>query len=451
MQTNEDIECCRLTPSIGEPHPRPMHFDERYVLPVHGEERLLQVTNKHTRDAHITFYEKPHIYIVNGNIVSQSISSLAHDFEEPFNHMFGINAMMKSKREAWPRKTYVKNPKSVDLDTIDIQAGCLLHDEITNITLSSLTPDASRNWSAAHILQMLQSVARDRKNIDKAILYNFEREETSDEIKEKWAKNGEDARNRGTEAHLQMELWFNSLPVRLDDPEVKVGIDFIRNHLRPIGAKAFKTEWEIYGEDEDIAGSIDLAVILPSGELFLIDWKRSEKLKSKMKGYKKMKEPLSNLEDCSGCSYALQLSSYQYTIEKYYGYKIVGRALVSLHPDAPFTTTVPYLKKEVEYIMNRRRLYNTTRKKLEQEFPQYTCCKTGRLVENTMVDADGKLYWEKAAIFHEIKETLTPCETTSKKIQKLLKEYTPLAQYINSRNRIQICPQYQTVTDFLHL
>ena len=279
----EDIEACRLQPAIGDPHKRPEYFDHRYVLPIHGENLLLQRVNHHVRDDCITFYEKPHIYTINGEIAGTSISSLAHDFEEPFEPTLGINAMMKSKREAWPRLSYVKNPIEVNVSNIDTTKGCLIHCTKTNITVSSINSDSSRVISGETLIKMLESVSRKPvAEIDRA-LYNFDREESSEEIKKKWEANGEEARNRGTEAHLQMELWFNSLPMRTDDPEATVGLKFIRNHLLPIGAKAFKTEWEIYGEEEDIAGSIDLAVILPSGELYLIDWKRSEKLKSKMK------------------------------------------------------------------------------------------------------------------------------------------------------------------------
>ena len=192
----------------------------------------------------------------------------------------------------------------------------------------------------------------------------LDRAMTDLEICQKWEANGEEARNRGTEAHLQMELWFNSEPTRLDDPEVGVGLQFVRDCLEPIEAKAYRTEWVIFGDEENVAGCIDLAVELPSGDLYLIDWKRSEKLKKKMKGYSRMAAPFTHLDDCSGCAYAVQLSSYQYIIEKYYGKRVAGRALASIHPTAPFTTTVPYLANEVEYLMARRRAEHGTRLRL---------------------------------------------------------------------------------------
>ncbi len=143
-----------------------------------------------------------------------------------------------------------------------------------------------------------------------------------------------------------------------------------------------------------------------------------------------MKEPLSNLEQCSGCTYALQLSSYQYVIEKYYNLKVVGRCLVSLHPDKPFFTPVPYLRHEVEYIMSTRRLRTATRKRLEMD-SQYSglrCSITGRLAENAVQDEEGKLYWDKAAALHEIPNTV-PCAAVAEQVEDLLQKNMPLPQY----------------------
>lgn len=422
----DELEPARLKQAVGDPHPKPEFFDDRYVLPVHGNNLLLQVTNKHERDDFIVFHEEPHIYAVHGIPAGTSVSSLAHEFEEPFEPMLGIRAMQRSKSEAWPRLTYVVNAKEVTIETMNVQMGCLLHDTKTNKTMSSLHPDISRNSTSVHIFNILKSAMCKQISEAHCKLYNFERCMTDDDIKAKWEANGMDARNRGTEAHLQMELWFNSLPCRVDDPEVVVGLKFVKDCLIPIGAKGYRTEWEIFAEEEDVAGCIDLAVQLPDGSVYLIDWKRSEKLPSKMKGYKKMKAPLNNLEDCSGCSYSLQLSAYQYIIEKYYGLKIVGRALVSLHPDAPFITKVPYLKEEIEYIMKKRMLLTSTRKRLERE-PDYDhlkCCKTGRIADDAVKDEHGNVYWIKGALLHDVKNT-TKCEKISAEASELLKKETP--------------------------
>ena len=142
-----------------------------------------------------------------------------------------------------------------------------------------------------------------------------------------------------------------------------------------------------------------------------------------------MKEPLSNLDDCSGCSYALQLGCYRYVLEKYYGFRVKGVALVSLHPDSYFFTPVPYLKREVEYIMEKRRLRTTTRKRLEasEEFKHLRCSLSGHLAENAVRDDGGNLYWDKAAILNKI-ETI-PCVDTANEVASLMKRETPLPMY----------------------
>ena len=70
---------------------------------------------------------------------------------------------------------------------------------------------------------------------------------------------------------------------------------------------------------------------------------------------KKLKWPMNHLDDCDGAKYAIQLSSYAWILEKYYGKTVKALALCSLHPDAPFHTWVPYLKDEVEYLMKKCR------------------------------------------------------------------------------------------------
>tara|TARA_B100000945_G_scaffold319864_1_gene328185 strand:+ start:1304 stop:2659 length:1356 start_codon:yes stop_codon:yes gene_type:complete len=427
---DDPVESVRHGKSIGEPPPRPEYFDERYVLPIHSDNLILHRLHHHPRDDMIIFHEKPHLYVVNGEIMEQSISSLAHHFEDPFNSIMGIRAMQKSRSQAWPRHDYVLGLNKVNSSNVDITKGFLINDKNKKVTIASIGPDTSRVMTFERLLDMLRSVSTKQIKIEDEEYYNFEREETDNEIKQKWERLGLFARNEGTEAHLMMELWSNSLPVRYDDPEVKVGLDFIRKHLVPLGAKVYKTEWEIFGEEECVAGSIDLAVILPNGNLYLIDWKRSVKLPQKLIGYTKFKEPLSNLEQCNGCTYSMQLSSYQYIIEKYYGFKIAGRCLVSLHPDKPFHTSVPFLEKEVEYIMQNRRIQNQTRKRLAKDInnSHLLCCITGHIAENAVQDENGKIYWDKAAILHDIQNT-TPCEHIAKEVENILMKETPLANF----------------------
>ena len=409
----EDIEAARLQPADAtrpEP-PHPAHFDNRYTLPVH-EEKLLRTRNEHERDKSIQFHEVDHIYTVHDLPVQVSVSGLALDFESKFDSARTIGQMKRSRKQKWPRLQYVVNAREIQhVDQFCGSFGAMIVNGKTGSTLASSMPGVDA--SGIVLYTVLKDTVQQPQCEEK--WYLFDRCMTDEEICHGWELNGEQARNRGTEAHLMMEYWFNSMQVRLGDGEVKVGLDFVRRCLLPIGAVAYRTEWTIYSDrdQEDVAGTIDLAVILPNGDLFLVDWKRSEKLRSKMYGYSQMKPPLDHLEDCSGCAYALQLGCYQYLIEKYYGLRVVGRALASIHPDAPFTTAVPYLRNEVEFLMARRREITRARIRLSSapEHASLCCTDTGRFLVDAVRDGSGALYEDKVAKLRGI--ACTPCAATS--------------------------------------
>ena len=416
-----ELESARWKPAGDEaPPPKPEYFDNRYVLPAHRI-KLLEEMHPHPRDDRIVFYEEPHIYTVDGYPVQASVSGLPHEFESEFHPDEGIRAMKRSRRERWPKLAYVRN--AVRVEQVEQLSGpSLLVDADSGVTVSSIQDPNGASGEA--LLAVLQKNAIRMPSA--AHMYTYERALTDEEITAMWEANGEDARNRGTEAHLQMELWFNSEPVRLDEGEVKVGLKFVKQCLVPIGAKGYRTEWTIFGDEENVAGCIDLAVILPSGDIYLVDWKRSEKLALKMYGYKPMKEPLTHLEDCSGCAYALQLSCYQYILEKYYGRRVVGRALASIHPDKPFTTATPYLKDEVEFLMNRRKAMTSTRASLSEDprGQSFLCSLSGRFVMTAVRDATtGALYEEKVAKLQN-KEVVADPKTTEM-ANRLLHETMP--------------------------
>ena len=196
--------------------------------------------------------------------------------------------------------------------------------------------------------------------------YVFERGMTDDEIKAMWAAGGE-ASNRGTEAHLQMQYLAEGYPHRADDPEVAVGKRFFADI--PDEWEVYRTEWEILADEEDLAGSIDLLIRnKTTGAVRIYDYKRAAKLPDKMHGYRKQKPPRQHLDDCDGAKYATQLSVYQYMLVKYYGLVIEDRVLMSIHPERPFLTSVPYLQDEVEHYMAERRRTSWRARKQPRRF-----------------------------------------------------------------------------------
>ena len=95
--------------------------------------------------------------------------------------------------------------------------------------------------------------------------------------------------------------------------------------------------------------------------LYLVDWKRSEKLQDKYQGYGKyMRPPLHQLSDCQGEHYRLQLNIYRWILEKYYGVGVAAMKVVCVcvHPrylPDGFVDEVPDLQDHVTCLMQSRR------------------------------------------------------------------------------------------------
>lgn len=166
--------------------------------------------------------------------------------------------MRASTRESWPRLKYAYNAKLVE------DASQITDDALVLVVKS----DGITTYAGPFAASPHESAG--------SLLYTYERALTDAEITAKWADP--EARNRGTEAHHQVERYLNSMQTIDDFPELDFAKGFMREHLVPIGAKAFRTEWEIIAEEEDVAGSIDAVFVLPSGNLIICDWKRAAKL-----------------------------------------------------------------------------------------------------------------------------------------------------------------------------
>ena len=122
--------------------------------------------------------------------------------------------------------------------------------------------------------------------------------------------------------------------------------------------EAFRTEWAIYGEREQLAGTIDFVMRDARGELVLVDWKRCKQLRHRYESSIRMKKPIDHLPDCAGTHYRLQLNCYRYLLEVYYNYKVSGMRVVCTHPDnlpSAFVDEVPVMEKVVEALMQYQR------------------------------------------------------------------------------------------------
>ncbi len=178
-------------------------------------------------------------------------------------------------------------------------------------------------------------------------------------VLDRWKQEADRARELGTVMHEKIERYY----LGDDDGDDGDALRLFRlfasyNRLYP-----YRTEWRIFDEDYGVAGTLDFLELTPSGTFNIYDWKRSKKLVEHdgriimQSPYNKTGlHPISHLHDTSYWHYALQLSVYRMILERKYGIRVSGMKLGVFHPSCttPWIVTVPYLRDEVEAIMQHR-------------------------------------------------------------------------------------------------
>ena len=161
---------------------------------------------------------------------------------------------------------------------------------------------------------------------------------TAEEIKELWNQNGDAASSKGTAMHLAIEQFIHGHPEMIDNDvldtkEWKYFSNFwrdVKDDLVP-----YRSEWEDWSEEYKLAGSIDMVFYRKSDQSYVIyDWKRSKEIKmdnSWEKGY----PPLDHLPNTNYWHYTLQLNTYRWFLETYYGLKISDMYIVIFYPENP--------------------------------------------------------------------------------------------------------------------
>jgi len=184
--------------------------------------------------------------------------------------------------------------------------------------------------------------------------YRYYRKEAAT-IKAEWAELGRVASEAGTKVHADIEYYLNDIEVDNDSVEFTMFLTWKNDnkHLIP-----YRTEMLIYDEVNRITGSIDAIYWDPFQKHFvLVDWKRSKAIKKSGggKGY----FPLEHLNNANFFHYSIQLSLYRNIFERLYGMTVGGSVLVVIHPNQKRgyqQITVPYLKNEIEQMLQYRQL-----------------------------------------------------------------------------------------------
>ena len=273
------------------------------------------------------------------------VTGLIHDYSEDFIPSEALWKMKSGKK--WPRSEYVSG--DADFKVIAaILAGMDFRYQADLVELlRSDEPDLDK------ICSMFAESRDDIPDWDE-LLSNFMLHDN--EILDYWNRKRDTAANSGTWMHAMLENLLNGYQVHAGvtqgELETAIGVLVSMNDV-----EVYRTEWCIYAPEEDVAGSIDLVLKSRTGnDFFIVDWKRSEKLKEKYHGYGKfMGSPLDEVPDCQGEHYRLQLNIYSWILQKYYDIKVQAMHVVCAYLPDGWVDIAPDMKQVVEKLMESRR------------------------------------------------------------------------------------------------
>ena len=196
------------------------------------------------------------------------------------------------------------------------------------------------------------------------------------EVLDEWKKENEFSCIKGSCIHLKAQsLWmgtdyeidYNTIDDTIDKDRLKKEYDIMSKQATDFYNDykdmydMIQDEFIVWSKEFDIAGSIDgIMYNKNTQQCCILDFKSNKDLQFKSKYRKKMKVPLHKLDDVNGQHYYIQLSIYKYLIEKYTNIKVDELFIVyfNINADSYEIIEIPYLKKEVEEILENRRVKN---------------------------------------------------------------------------------------------
>ena len=196
------------------------------------------------------------------------------------------------------------------------------------------------------------------------------------EVLDEWKKENEFSCIKGSCIHLKAQsLWmgtnyeidYNAIDDTIDKDRLKKEYDIMSKQATDFYNDykdmydMIQDEFIVWSKEFDIAGSIDgIMYNKNTQQCCILDFKSNKDLQFKSKYRKKMKVPLHELDDVNGQHYYIQLSIYKYLIEKYTNIKVDELFIVyfNINADSYEIIEIPYLKKEVEEILENRRVKN---------------------------------------------------------------------------------------------
>jgi len=174
-----------------------------------------------------------------------------------------------------------------------------------------------------------------------------------------WKDKGTESANKGTFLHEQIENYYLQQPYE-ETEEFYQFLNFVNdnNDLTP-----YRSEWRIFDEMHNIAGTIDLLVKNDNGTYDIYDWKRSKKIINPYDGQVIKNDSwgnkgigiLKHIDDTSYNKYELQQNLYRHILEKNYDIKINKMFLIVMHTAEGYKNyhkiRVPNLTNEINSIL----------------------------------------------------------------------------------------------------
>ena len=205
-------------------------------------------------------------------------------------------------------------------------------------------------FNADKVAQMLFTKHFDN---DKSKYYKM----TADEIKISWKEAGTSASSAGTGLHSAIEYYYNEIEEQIN-PQYKDCVEwtYFQNFLKDFpDLKAYRTEWEIFDIEYNLAGSVDMVFKDENGEYWIYDWKRSKEIKTQ-NDFESGFEPIEHLPNSNYWHYALQLNMYKRILETKYDIPIKGMCLIVLHENHKnyMRYELPELQDEITSLLDER-------------------------------------------------------------------------------------------------
>jgi hypothetical protein len=181
---------------------------------------------------------------------------------------------------------------------------------------------------------------------------------TEDEVLDEYLFTRDEAAEKGTYLHSQIENFLTGKEFDSELMEFKMFLEFYNNEVRPRHLSFFEAEKAVFSNQYNIAGTIDcLFKKEHKNEYVMVDWKRSKKLiidgRPRIYGYGYALSELNNLDNSSYYRYCLQQNIYKLLIETEYSMNISSMQLVVLHENYPnyYTVRVPDMTRESKIIL----------------------------------------------------------------------------------------------------